>query len=191
MTSRAERFLAHLDRVSGGLEPRFSQFESTKPDMNNVTVMAYGDVPKPKHLTAITYGVSLAAHPEWTQSSAELILSVSTTHDDDWITALGTLAELLRGDCPFTYGDTINCGEPIAPDTTMTAFVSVPALALERSDYECIDVSPPGHEGHDLISILGLVPIYASERAFIHANGMQAFVHLGIDAYDPTRRPAA
>lgn len=190
MISRVERFLAHLDRVSGGMEPRFVRFDSTKPGMKSVTVMAYSDVPEPEYLTAITYGVSLAEHPEWTRSTAELVLSVKTTHADGWISALGHVAERFRGDCPFTYGDTVNCGEPIAPDTMMTAFVAFPALVLERKDYECIDVSPPGHEGHDLISVIGLVPIHGGERTFIHERGLEAFARLGFDAYDVTRLSA-
>ena len=110
--SRAERYLAHLDRVSGGLEPRFTRVASTRPGLHGVTVISYEGVPEPGMLTALTYGVSLATHPEWRLGKPELALSVRSL-DPAWGYVLGHVAETLRCECPFAYGDTINLGEPV------------------------------------------------------------------------------
>lgn len=43
-------------------------------------------------------------------------LSVSVRSDDPaWVLAIAYLAEQLRHECPFSYGDTINFGEPMYP----------------------------------------------------------------------------
>jgi hypothetical protein len=182
--SRAERYLAHLDRVSGGLEPRFTRVASTRPGLHGVTVMSYEGVPQPGMLTAITYGVSLAEHPEWTHGKPELLLSVSSL-DPAWGYVLGHVAETLRGACPFSYGDTINFGEPVTPGSGLNAFVVFAPAVLGREDYTEIDV------GDELpLSIQGVYPIHQSERAFIHEHGLEAFWNQDWDPYDVTRRPA-
>jgi hypothetical protein len=78
MPSRAERYLAHLDRVSGGIEPTFTPFASTHPDLAQDTVMTYADHPEPGYLVGQTYGLSLADHPAWRTSSPELSISSAT-----------------------------------------------------------------------------------------------------------------
>jgi hypothetical protein len=181
--SRAERYLEHLDELSGGSEPRFLRIESSHPGLKSVTVITYVDLPEPGHLTAITYGLSLADHPDWRQGKPELCISVQST-DVDWAMAMGFLAERLRGQCPFTYGNTVDLGEPVTPDTAMTAFVVFAPISLEREDATDIDV------GDDLpINIKGLYPVHESERQYIRANGLEPFWHLDWDPYD-TRRAA-
>jgi hypothetical protein len=64
MTSRVENYLAHLDRLSGGMEPRFLPVESTHEGLKGVTVIAYENLPAGLN-TALTYGLSLADHPDW------------------------------------------------------------------------------------------------------------------------------
>ena len=182
--SRAERFLAHLDRVSGGLEPRFTRVSSTKPGLHGVTVMAYEGVPESGMLTAITYGLSLAEHPEWRAGKPELAIAVRSA-DLAWGHVIGHLAETLRGECPFSYGDTINLGEPVVPESGLDAFVVFAPAVLGREDYVGIDV------GDTLpVSLQGMYPIHQSERAYIHEHGLEAFWNTDWDPYDVTRRPA-
>ncbi|ACU70054.1 hypothetical protein Caci_1128 [Catenulispora acidiphila DSM 44928] len=50
MTSRVERYLAHLDRLSGYVEPTFQPFPSTSPGLDQVTVMTYLDHPASGYL---------------------------------------------------------------------------------------------------------------------------------------------
>ncbi|MFJ1756378.1 suppressor of fused domain protein [Kitasatospora sp. NPDC088134] len=188
MASRIEKYLAHLDRLSGGREPRFFPVHSTRPGLPGVTEIVYDDLPAGL-LTAFTYGLSAAEHPDRPDGAPELCLSVNST-DVIWAHAVGHLAEQLRGTCPFVHGSTINFGERIAPGSEMTAFCVLEPPHLDRADRLGIDVGPPGHEGHDLIDIRGLQPIHEIERQFIAEHGFEAFRRTGWDPTDVLRRPA-
>lgn len=185
--SRVEKFLAHLDELSDGIEPRFLPVESTKDGLKGVTVITYAHLPEDL-ATSLTYGLSLATHPDWQNGSPELCISVQS-EDDRWARAVGEIAQDLRGSCPFTYGDTINFGGPISPDSGMTAFVIFAPSVLDPADCH-IDVSPEGHEGHDVIHLTGIYPIHEIERQYIREHGFGAFRKSGWDMYDVTRPPA-
>jgi hypothetical protein len=185
--SRVERYLAHLDELRGGIEPRFLPVESTKADLKGVTVITYAHLPDDL-TTALTYGLSLATHPDWKNGRPELCISVKS-EDDRWAWAIGEVAQDLRGSCPFCYGDTINFGCQISPESDMTAFVIFAPAALDRADCQ-IDVSPEGHVGHDIIHLTGAYPIHEVERQYIRENGLEAFWKSGWDMYDVTRPPA-
>ncbi|MEV1290082.1 suppressor of fused domain protein [Micromonospora sp. NPDC049679] len=187
MASRVENYLAHLDRLSGGVEPRFLPVTSTKEGLKGVTIIAYRDLPADL-ATALTYGLSLAAHPHWKFGSPELCLSVRS-EDDRWAWAVGHLAESLRGSCPFSYGNTIDFGERISPESEMTAFVVFAPAVLDSADCR-IDVSVPGHEGHDIIHLAGMYPIHQAERQYIGEHGLESFWKLDWDPYDVSRSPA-
>lgn len=181
--SRVERYQAHLDRLSGGLEPVFTPVDSDPPDGPRVTVIRYDDLPEPAMLTALTYGLSLADHVEWRFGKPELCITV-TSQDAAWGHAIGYLAMQLRGTCPFAYGDTINFGERISDDSDMTAFVVFAPAVLDREDFTGIDV------GDELfINICGMYPIHDVERSWIHEYGLEAFWRLDWDMYDVTRPP--
>lgn len=107
------------------------------------------------------------------------------SEDAAWVLAIAHLAERLRHDCPFTYGDTINFGEPIASESPMDGFVVFAPMALDAADAH-VEV------GDDLpIHVVGMYPTYGSERRFILQHGLEAFWKLDWDPYDVTRSPAA
>ncbi|WP_260193679.1 suppressor of fused domain protein [Actinophytocola gossypii] len=187
MSSRVERYLAHLDRLSGGIEPVFQPVPS-EGDLPDVTVMIYRDLPEPGHVTGITYGLSLAEHPEWRHGRPELCLSVRSD-DPAWAHAAGWVAGRLRGDCPFRYGDTIDFREQVSPESAMTSVFVFAPFVLDLKDYADIDVGPPGHEGHDVVHIAGLYPIHDVEREYIHEHGLEDFWHRDWDPADVTRPP--
>ena len=184
MSSPVEMYLAHLDAVSGGIEPRFVPVESTKPGMKSVTAIIYSDVPEVGYITGLTYGLSLADHTDWTLGKPELCISVRSS-DEAWPLAVAHMAETMRGDCPFQYGDTIGLGGPISSESNMTAFVVFAPGVLPRDDYEGI------HVGEAHINIAGCYPIYESERQFIQEHGLEAFWELDWDPYDVARQPVA
>jgi hypothetical protein len=95
------------------VEPRFLPIDSTHDGLKGVTVIAYDNLPDGLS-TALTYGLSLADHPDWKHGRPELCISVRSS-DDGWAWALGHLAERLRGSCPFSCGNTIGFGEPVSP----------------------------------------------------------------------------
>jgi hypothetical protein len=77
-----ERYLAHLDRLSGGVEPLFQPIESTKPGLKRIAVMIYKDLPEPGYITGFTYGLSLGDHPDWRLGRPELCISVRSDKID-------------------------------------------------------------------------------------------------------------
>lgn len=155
--------------------------------MKGIVVMIYRQMPD-ELTTSITYGLSRTGHPEWVHGKPELAISVRSD-DDSWGLAIGYLAEKLRGEC-FRYGDTINFGTQISPESAMAAFLVFAPAVLDRADLRA-DVSLSGHEGHDIINIAGMYPIHDTERRFIQQNGLPAFIDLEWDPYDVTRPPAA
>lgn len=183
MTSRVERYLAHLDQLTAGAEPRFQPIESTKPGLKGVTTLVYEDTP-PGLLAGVTYGLSLADHADWQLGKPELCISVRST-DISWALAVGFLAEQLRGSCPFCYGDTINFGERVSPESEMTAFAVFAPAVLDREDYTGINVGDTKP-----INIAGCYPIHDAEKQYIQDNGLEAFWDLDWDPYDVTRPPA-
>jgi hypothetical protein len=182
-TSRVERFLAHLDGLSGGVEPQFWRVESTKPGLKGLTAIRYRDLPEAGSFIGFTYGLSLADHELWQHGKPELSICVDSD-DPRWVLAAADLAEKLRGDCPFQYGDTLNFGEPIAPDSTMDGFVVLGASVVDAEDAR-IEVG----DDHP-INLAGLYPTYRSERQFIRQHGPEAFRQFDWDPYDVSRPPA-
>jgi len=183
--TRVERFLGHLDSLSGGLEPEFFPTDSTTAGLKGVTAITYQDLPEPGMLTAVTYGLSLASHPEWVLGRPELCISVRS-QDIAWARATAFIAEQMRGDCPFEYGNVLGFGDRMSEESLMTSFVVFAPAVLDRSDFLDIDV------GDELpISIAGLYPIHESEREFIEAHGLEEFWRLDWDPYDVRRDPAA
>lgn len=180
---RPERFLDHLDSIFQR-EPKFFGFESLIPGVPKVVAMVYYDVPEPGHITGVTYGLSEVSHPDWRLGRPELIISVKST-DDRWPLAVAEMANRLRGDCPFRYGNVINFGEPISPESDMSAFFVFAPSILERKDFLNIDVGGP-----QLLSLAGMYPIYPSEGEVIKTKGLEAFWHSeGFDLYSVTRPP--
>jgi hypothetical protein len=178
--TRVERFLAHLDALSGGVEPQFWPMESSHPGHKGLTAIGYRDLPEKGLLTGITYGLSLARQDEWRLGRPELSVCVRS-QDPKWALSIAYLAESLRHDCPFSYGNTINFGEPIADDTRLDGFVVFASLVVGPDDSK-VDV------GDDLpINIVGMYPTYQSERRFIAEKGLEAFWRLDWDPYDVNR----
>jgi hypothetical protein len=71
----------------------------------------------------------------------------------------------------------------------MTSFLVFAPAVLDKDDYTGIDVSPPGHEGHDIIHIAGLYPIHDSERHYVCEHGLEPFWKQDWDPWDVTRSP--
>ncbi len=180
MPTRVERFLAHLDRVSGGGEPLFFPIDSTRPGLLGVTVIVYEDLPEPGMITGITYGVSLADHPEWRFGKPELCISVQST-DLNWPIALGYIGEAQRGINPFHYGDTITFSE-VTPESEMTSFVMFAPAVLAASDFRDIDVGETVP-----INLVALYPIHDRERRYIYTHGLEAFWKRDWDAFNVQR----
>jgi hypothetical protein len=178
---RCSKFLEHLDAVFQA-EPEFFPIESKLAGAPNLACMVYRDIPEAEHITGVTFGVSEIAHAAWRSGVPELIISVQST-DAAWPLAVAELANQLRGQCPFGYGDVIDFGGRIAKESEMSAFlVFTPAILAPHASLG-IDV------GAKLpINIAGVYPIYESERAVLAEIGLQRFwEHPDFDRYDVHR----
>ena len=119
--TRVERYLAHLDRLGGGVEPRFTRFDA--PTGPPVSVVSYPDLPEPGMTVALTYGLSLGHHEDWVAATPELCVAVRS-EDPRWGWAVGDVAAQHRDEWGFHYGMTVDVGEQVPPPgSAMTGFV--------------------------------------------------------------------
>jgi len=178
---RFSKFLERLDAIFQ-TEPEFFPFESRLAGAPNLACMVYRDVPEAEHITGVTYGLSEVAHPAWRSGRPELIISLQST-DVAWPLAVAEMANRLRGQCPFGYGDVIDFGGRISEESEMSAFlVFTPSILAPHASLG-IDVG-----AEQPINIAGMYPIYESERAALAEMGLQEFwAHPNFDRYDVHR----
>lgn len=167
----AEKYLNHLDKVFQR-EALYFRAESIKGDLPGVTTIVYKDFPKKGFTTGLTYGLSLGYNLGWKFVRPELCICVESDNTD-WAQVAGYLANNLRGDCPFSYGQTINFEGTVSDDSEMDAFlVFAPSIFDNKEDYLNIDVQQDYK-----ISIAQLYPIYSQEIKVLDQIGLKAFWH--------------
>jgi len=178
----AEKYLEHLDHIFQQ-EPLFYKNKSLIEGIPGITSIVYIDIPEPGYITAFTYGLSIVKHADWKSGRPELCISVKSSRLD-WAFALGYLANKLRGNCPFGYGQSINFREKISEDSEMDAFFIFAPSTLDKDDYLNIDI------GTDYkINIAGLYPIYSDELKLYEKIGLDNFWHHpDFDNYSVTRK---
>ncbi|SFO70171.1 Suppressor of fused protein (SUFU) [Chitinophaga sp. YR627] len=166
----AALYLEHLDKIFQ-VEPAFYREASNTEGLPGLTAIVYKDIPEKGYTTAFTYGLSLGTHAEWTLGRPELCICVASDNDA-WGQVAAYIANRLRGDCPFLYGQTINFGTRISEDSDMDAFFIFAPSILDREEYTDIDV------GTDYkINIAGLYPMYADETDAYEKLGLKDFWH--------------
>ena len=138
-----------------------------------------GTTPEAGCLTALTYGLSLADHPEWRFGRSELLISVNTT-DPSWALAVADIAAAHRGEWPFLWGTTIRFHGRISEDSKMSGFaIFAPSLVGRALPREDTSIQLSGYKVH----LSGMYPIYEGEAALIGRIGLEEFWHL--DGFDP------
>ncbi|KGO93445.1 hypothetical protein Q766_09125 [Flavobacterium subsaxonicum WB 4.1-42 = DSM 21790] len=164
-------------------EPLYYMEESLSNGLPGVASIVYKDIPEQGYTTAFTYGLSLAQHPEWKFGRPELCVSVASLNPS-WERISAYIANRLRGDCPFKYGQNINFGEKISDDSEMDAFFIFAPSTLNKEDYSNIDI------GADYkINIVGLYPMYADELDAYEKMGLEKFWHHpNFDNYNVNRK---
>ncbi len=165
-----ERYLEHLDNIFQK-EPDFFINDSYIEGVAGVTSIVYKDIPEIGYITVLTYGLSLIKHPEWKNGRPELCISVESSNIA-WGQVVGFIANNLRGDCPFCYGDTVNFGESISSDSDMDAFFIFAPSTLDKENCLNIDIGTDYY-----INIAGLYPMYSDERQIFHTIGLEKFWH--------------
>jgi hypothetical protein len=179
----AEKFRNHLDTLFGK-EPLIFSEESKIKGLPGVTIFVYKDFPSNGFITGITYGLSLASHPDWADSRPELCICIKS-NSMDWITSMGYIVNNMRGKHSFMYGQTINFGQPVSNESEMDAFlVFAPGIFQHEEDYTKIDVGQ-----HYTIAIAGLYPMYSSEFQIIRQIGLAGlWKHPDFDMFSVKRK---
>ncbi|HZO91665.1 MAG TPA: suppressor of fused domain protein [Chthonomonadaceae bacterium] len=185
MRSNEEIVLTHFEALFGKEASSFSRIDASLPGMPPLHAIFFHDVPEPGSTTAVTYGLSLADHPDWKYGKPELLICVNTG-DEIWGEAVAAIAETFRGECPFRYGDVLSMPGGISSESEMSAFlVFAPSTSASFLSKEQATIQLPDKT----VFIVGMYPIYAGEVELIGRIGLEAFWHLeGFDPWD-IRRP--
>ena len=177
--SSVDQYLEHVAGIAGG-DGKFFRCggDSDLP----IIVAAYDAVPEPGCLTAFTFGLSSATHPEWINSRPELVISVNST-DYAWALAMGEMVNRGRSEHLFSYGSILNFGQPVSDESAMSAFLVFACDILEDED---ITVSLNDR----IVHISQIYPIYTEEISLIKKIGAEKFFSgLDIDFFDIRRPP--
>ena len=177
----AEIFLDHLVSITGRQEDAIREVRSHHPGMPPVAVFVYEHWPVSGFITAFTFGLSLASHPDWKFGRPELMISMESL-DPSWPFAIGYLASTLRGDCPFSYGNTVNLRSKMSEGSDMDAVLIFAPPHLTREQKA---VKMNAFTCH----IAGVYPMYSSELPLYEEIGLESFWHH--PGWDPLneRRP--
>jgi hypothetical protein len=181
MSSRKEYFDA-LEELTGA-EGRFYRI-TDEDESPPVYVVLYDELPEPDHITAFSYGLSDAVHPEWKHSKPELMISLKSK-DDSWALCMGEIIRNSAQDSLFSYGTVLHFREQIADESAMTSFLIFANSLLDA-----------GQEKFTLpdrtIKLSQLYPIHEQEAEIIRRIGPEKFFfELGLDFYDVKRPPAS
>lgn len=141
-------------------------------------------------VTSFTYGLSLSEHESWDAVRPELCIAVRIGNPG-WGEAVARMAGSLRGRCPFFLGQVVSHIEPLVANSGMNCLLMAEPAIAPRGEGIRIGLSEGTVEREDVVEIVGAYPVYASERDFIYANGVDAFWRLGVNNYDPLRVPGA
>ena len=179
MESDAEVFIESLTRLFGA-EDVIRKIDSTKPKLPPVSLFVYHNLPEDGMVTAVTYGLSYAKHPDWKIGTAELIVTVNGD-DESFGLATAFFAERYRGDSPFSFGNVFTMEEPISEKSAMSGFfVFMPSFL----DMPQATIELPSKK----VFLKGMYPIYRGEAALFDEIGLEKFWHLdGYDMYDTNR----
>ena len=174
MASDVETYIAHVERVVGKPASGFFPVGKGRPGLPPVTAVLFEASPYRDCLTAVTYGLSLVARPEWKLGRPELMISVQST-DKLWAMAIADVAQKGRDDKSFTYGTCIDFQIPVSEESPMSAFlVFAPTLVNRSLNREESSVRLSSYTIH----LAGMYPLHAAEMALYREIGLERFWHL-------------
>jgi len=174
MKKDAEIFLNHLESLFGQ-EDSIQKVESTHDGLPPVHCFIYHNTPEDGLMTAVTFGLSAASHPDWKLGKPELMICVESK-DESWALAAAWFAESFRGDKPFTYGSIFSTDSAISEESAMSAFLvfAPPGIEKQEATVQLQETK---------IHIVGFYPIYAGEIELYRKIGLKEFWHL--EDFDP------
>jgi hypothetical protein len=172
MSKSSAEYLAAIDDLAGG---NGRVYEVTDlGEVSPVLVAAYDHVPDAGHMTAFTFGLSNAKHPEWTHGKPELMISVRSI-DHAWALCMGEIVKNNRDYTLFEYGSILHFRERIIDNCPLTSFLVFVNSLLNESQ-QTLRLSDRK------VNIGQLYPIYESEARVVRDIGVERFFwELGID----------
>ncbi|MFB9835332.1 suppressor of fused domain protein [Actinoallomurus acaciae] len=183
-SARLARYLGCLSSVTGS-EPSLREVTSVDPGAGRVLAVVCTDVPGTGYVTGFSYGLSLSGEPA--PGGRELVLTVRS-RDAGWAMVPARMVAALCGRHSFERGRALGHAGRLAEDTAMTSvLLAEPPI---RRLTEPLDLGS-GDSAPDGLEIVGVYPIYASERDLVHAAGFDALWSLDWDRFDPARPPVA
>ncbi len=180
MTSDAQLFLNKLNELFGE-ENAIHKVDPFVEGGNSIYVFFFADLPEKGSLTAITYGLSEANHPDWKLGRPELMVTLDT-NDKSWGMAAGFFASEYQGIKPFCYGDLYTLDEPITAESEMVGyFIFAPSFL--NQEQSTIKLS------NKTVHLAGMYPIYEEEIELYKEIGLERFWQSdGFDLYDVHRQ---
>jgi hypothetical protein len=177
-----ELYANRLDEVVG-LEGQYTLI-TEKDERPSVWTVSYADIPEPGMLTAFTYGLSAAEHPDWKHGRPELVVSVNSD-DRNWALAVGHVARIYRDESSFSYGTVLAVGDRPSDQSAMSAFFLFAPLVLDQSQARLI---LPDR----VINFVQAYPIYEREVELVRQMGPTDFFRSpGVDWFDIRRAALA
>jgi hypothetical protein len=182
---RLNRYVGVLEALCGA-PATVREFPPFKPERGRVTAIIFVDTPSEGYVTGFTYGLSLTRFSTWGASGRELSITVRSTAVE-WAEVPARTVAGLRGMGSFHRGQVIGYKEPYVAGSEMSSILLVDPLQPWQSDLARLDLSLSEAEPPDLVEIIGACPIHASEREYVQKNGVELFLSLEWDPFDPSR----
>jgi len=172
-------YLEHLDSLSD----RSAEFFRASPPNDDwpISTVMYPGASADDVYVSFTAGLSYGTHQSWKFGRPELCISIRS-QDRRWGLAIGDIAERLKGDCPFCYGDIIRFGTKISQESEMSAFV---AFAPSFIDATAMQIKLPDWT----INLTQMYPIYEGEIDLIESSGLKAFLSRPGSFFENPDRP--
>ncbi|SFC18755.1 Suppressor of fused protein (SUFU) [Flexibacter flexilis DSM 6793] len=169
--ARAEKFLEYLNEKLG-IRAEVLGIETEDGDV--ILVAQCLNYPNKGFVTAITYGLSEASHPEWDEAGLkpELMLTVPSAQIE-WPLAMAHLIEAHRHSNNFAIGSLFDIGGTIHPESEMEGFVVFNSATTKPEDFLNIELGE-----NDRVALFGLYPIYVGEIELLHKIGMRKMFSL-------------
>lgn len=186
-SARLAHYLERLSSVTGS-EPSLREVPPVDPGAGRVLAIVYADVPGTGYVTGFSYGLSLSGEPA--PGGRELSMTVRSG-DAEWSMVPARMVAALRGRHSFERGKALGYAGRLAEDTAMTSVLLAEPPIRRLADPLDLGSEDSAPDGRDMVEMVGVYPIYASERDLVYAAGFDALWSLDWDRFDPARLPVA
>lgn len=182
---RLHRYIKNL-ALPASREPATQVILSTDDAGREIVAVVFGDYPERGYVTGFTYGLSLLGDLNFPHCGRELVMTIRSANRE-WGIVPSRLAASLQGRHPFRIGQAIGYAGSLVDGTTMNSvLLAEPTMPGVPSR---VDLGDEAGGASDVVEIVGVYPIYASERDRVYAFGFDVLWALDWDRFDP-QRPA-